>query len=235
MSGSTGLIATSFVGVFVIVGCSEVGTATTAPVTVTVSDPELKIRLEGVEVCEADTRRCVITDAAGQAQLDFPRGAEHSLAATKEGYASYLVPNVLVLENWWGLNVRVDMVSADEVARQHGRIGAPYPMQNTGTVTVRLEQQFAGATFELVGATGTPFYSDEEGRWSPELSATTAWAEGGFAEVGHGEFQVNVGGTAWRCIAFNAWPGDDDDSVRFPVRVGFITMASVRCAERPAN
>jgi len=201
---------------------------------VVASDPELAVFLEGVEVCETDTRRCEMTNAASEATLEFPLDELHSITATKEDYASYLVPNVLKPENWWVFRVDLRMVSTERVAEQHGRIDAPYPMQNTGTVVVHLEQEFAGATFELKRATGTPFYHDEEGYWSPDLSATTSWGRGGFAEVGHGEFQINVGGTAWRCIPFNAWPGDDNDSISFPVREGHLTVASVRCAEREA-
>ena len=213
-------------------GCVEVAPPTTAPFTVIARDPELEIFLEGVEVCETDTKRCEMTNAVGEATLEFPLDEPHSITATKEGYASYLVPNVLKPENWWARSVDLPMASAARLAAEHGRIGAPYPMRDTGSVVVHLEQEHAGATFELVGATGTAFYHDEEGHWSPDLSATTSWARGGFAEVGHGDFQVNIGGTAWRCIPFNAWPGNDNDSISFRVREGHLTVASVRCAER---
>jgi hypothetical protein len=227
-------LLSKWVWVLLIVGCNEVSTATTATLAVTISDPGLGIRLEGVEVCDLETGRCVMTDAEGRAQLDFPVGAQISITATKEGYASYLVPKVLDTSIYRGLNLQLDMVSTAEVAKQHDRIGAPYPMRDTGTVVVvLLQNKIAGATFELVGATGTPFYHDEEGHWSPSLGATTSWGDGGFAEISHGEFQVNVGGAAWRCGVVHAWPGNDDDSVRFPVRVGFVTVASVLCAKRP--
>ena len=175
----------------------------------------------------------MMTDAAGRAQLDFPLDAELTITATKEGYASYLVPKVLDTSTFRGVNLALDMASTAQVAKQHDRIGAPYPMRDTGTVVVLQYQEIAGATFELVGATGTPFYHDEQGLWSPSLSATTSRGDGGFAEVGQGEFQVNIGGAAWRCGIADAWPGNDDDSIWFPARVGFVTVATVLCAERP--
>jgi hypothetical protein len=216
---------------WLVVGCNSVTELDTATFTLIASDPELGVFLEGVEVCDPDTGRCVMTDAAGIARLEFRPGQRHSITATKEDYAQYLVPNVL--ENWWGRTLRLSMASNDHLAQQHHRVGAPYPMRNTGTVVIHLEQEYAGVTFELVGATGIPFYHDEEGHWSTDLGATTLpRARGGFANVSEGEFQVNVGGVAWRCIPFNAWPGTDLDSVGFPVRAGYLTVASVRCAQK---
>jgi hypothetical protein len=214
-----------------LVGCNSVSESDTDVFTLIAFDWEQGVFLEAVEVCDTDTGRCAMTGPNGVATLEIEAGQRHSITAEKEGYASHLVPNVL--ENWWGRTIRLHMVSNQEMAQQHGRVGADYPMRDSGTVIVHLEQEYAGATFELIDATGDPFYYDEEGRWSTAIGETTLpWARGGFVNVSEGEFDVQIGGAAWRCIPFNAWPGQLVDSIRFPVRAGYLTVASARCAER---
>jgi hypothetical protein len=105
-------------------------------------------------------------------------------------------------------------------------------MRGTGTVFVVFQPVgLAGATLELDAATGVPFYSDEEWNWNPDLTATTLLGRGGFTEVTPGEVQVNVGGTAGRCVPFFfGWPGRAENSVRLPVREGYVTVVNVGCA-----
>ena len=113
------------------------------------------------------------------------------------------------------------MIPAQRLADQHARLMSPYPMRGTGSIVLIAFPQLAGATFELVAATGKPYYHEgEEGLWNPDLTATTLpWGGGGFTEVTPGDHQINLGGTAQRCIAHPelGWPSDDENSVRMPV------------------
>ena len=121
---------------------------------------------------------------------------------------------------------------AHREAEKHNRVGSPYPMRGTGTIVVGVFPAFAGATFELVGATGNSFYHDEEGptKWNPERMATTSNGYGGFTEVTPGEVQVKFGGTAERCSARSPfWAGDEPNSVRVQVREGYISPMLMDC------
>lgn len=221
-----------------LLGCDSVTGSETEEFTLVAIDSELRVFLEAVEVCDPETARCVTTDSSGVATLEFEAGQHHSITATKEGYAAHLVPNVL--EHWYGHTLRLYMMSSQELAEQQGRVGAPYPMRDSGTVIVHLEQEYERVTFELFDATGVPsdagipFYYDERGNWNTNLVETTPLGRGGFAELREGELEVLISGDAWRCIPFNAWPGEYIDGIRFPIRAGYLTIASARCSRRTA-
>jgi len=223
--------------VFPIAGCNEVTAPTTARITLTVTawDPEagFEVRLEGVQLCETDsTRNCMTTEADGEATIKLPIG-ETSYTLRKKGHPSYLVPQVLSAN---GAEYPFQMGREEYFVDQHQNMMSDYPMIGTGTVQLGLVDPFAGATFDLMGATGRGYYDHERGRdWDPDLSATTSRGLGGFVEVPPGDdFQINLGGTANDCAPDLGWPAEGN-SVRFPVRWDHITRVSVSCALPPTK
>ena len=55
---------------------------------------------------------------------------------------------------------------------------------------------------------------------------------GGFTEVSPGVVQVEIGGTAQNCVrllSISGWPGDVANSVRMPIREGYLTSVQVTC------
>jgi len=213
-----------------ILGCNEVYTPTTAPITVTVgTGPPLqseRVLLEGVRVCEMDSpSNCEETDARGEAILVLPVERETGFTLDKEGYASWLVGTVIEAKQ---TTLGTNMVTAQHIADGHDRVMSPYPMRGTGTVGLQLQPGFAGATFELVAATGTAWYMDEDFNWSPDLTETKSIGIGGFAEITPGEAQVRVGGAADGCISLG-WPGGEVNLIRAPIREGYVTLAGVTC------
>jgi len=221
--------------VFPVVGCNEVTTPPdTAPLTVSVSTwlPQQSVfegpALEGVEVCETDTTHCVVTNANGGATLWLLVGKEISYTLKKEGYASMLHADVIPPD---GVTARIGLSTHQSWADAYERVMSPYPMVGTGAIGFFIRPSgFAGATFDLVEATGKGFYVDEEGNWNPDLTETASNGVGGFLEVARGEFQIEVGGTAQGCVPDWGWPSDTKNSVRFPVQAGYVTVARVTCA-----
>jgi len=131
--------------------------------------------------------------------------------------------------------VKLDVTPVQYIAEEHDRVGSPYPMRGTGTVSVVMPIPYAGVTFELDAATGVPFYVDEEWNWDPDLTATTVRGRGGFTEVTPGEVQINIGGSVNNCIVrsdFYGWPSGID-SLRLPVREGYVTSVNVQCPLPP--
>jgi len=212
------------------IGCAQVTDDGTAPLAVAVASADFETTgpLEGAEFCETGTDNCVFTDATGLAILELPIGLEVGCTLKKEGHGSYLLAEVMPAE---GERYAFSMSTHNHLAGQFQRIDSPYPMRLSGTVIIALVPPFAGATFELDDATGKAFYHDEEGRRSLDLTETTAFGFGGFAEISPGEFQVNLGGTAQRCIPGVGWPGSVANSVRFPIREGYITNVSITCPQ----
>jgi len=122
-------------------------------------------------------------------------------------------------------------VDADLKTR-YDSVLSPYPQEGTGTVFVIVGARDGGpdgATLELIDATGKAFYVDENGNWVLGLTATTSAGTGGFVEVGPGEVEVEIGGTASNCLIEYAWPSDSANTIRLPVREGFMTVARVNC------
>jgi len=194
------------------------------------AEAELQGPLQGVNLCETDnTTNCALSNDDGQVTIDLPIG-ETSYTLEKEGWGSHLVGRVMPPD---GLPSEVFTMGSDQhYKQQHDRLDSPWPMRGTGAVL--LSVAWAGATFELFDATGTAYYVHEYGEWRPwpDLTATTSRGGGGFVGVGPGDFQINLGGTAVGCVPAIGWPGVEN-SIRFPVREGYITVATVTCSVPP--
>jgi len=212
--------------VFFIGGCNEVTTPLTLSVSIFAPQPGVfeEPWLEGVKVCETGTTNCTMTDANGQATLLPPIDQEISYTLEKKTYASNLYADVISTR---GLQVRTGLGTDRSLADIYERLGVQYPMVGMGTVALFVLPWpgLAGATFDLVGATSTPFYVDEEGNWSTDLTATTSAGWGGFLEVAPGEFQIDLGGTAQGCVPDWGWPGDVENSIRFPSERGISPLS----------
>jgi hypothetical protein len=220
--------------VFVVGACNQVEETSKASLTVVVSEDPIPggVLLEGVQVCEAGTDNCVMTEANGEATLMVPVDQEISYTLTKEGYASWLRADVVPAD---GLTYRLGMWTEQTATNQHEGVGASYPMRGTGSIWMQVVPNAIGATFDLVDATGEPFYAAPGGGWVPLYTATTTWGWGGFTEVTPGEYQVEVGGEVEKCVPNEAWPGNDQKRIRIPVREGYITLASASCAIAPPD
>jgi hypothetical protein len=231
------VLAVSFV---LVVGCAQVTeepTPTTAPLELVVQGFDVewaRVAVEGAQVCESGTTNCVLTNANGGAVLRLPIGEETIITFEKDGYGKYLEAEVMPAS---GKRYTFSMHTNEHLAAQYKRVMSSYPMVGVGSILLFLNPSpLEGGTFELVDATGDPFYFDEEGNWSRELTETTSWdmrgMTGGFVEVPPGpEFRVKVGGSAQRCVPTYGWPADDENSMRLPVRAGYITSAGWICAQ----
>ena len=218
-------------------GCAEVTTPEGAPVRATITSwPGIAVPLDGVELCETGTAKCVTTDANGEATLYLPAG-ERSFTQTKEGYGSYLVPLVVPED---GLEHSSGMGSDATLESLYEDVMSPYPLEDMGRISIGIA--FAGATFDLFDATAgelaaKTFYVEEgptgQPIWRLDLAATITDQGGGFLDVSPGEYQVRFGGTAEECIPGpTGWPGVYLlNSVRFPVRAGHVTQVTVSCSQ----
>jgi len=194
--------------------------------------------LEKVKICATDTSDCAWTNREGRATVQIPLDDEFSFTFEKQGYGKdllagfesegpYLFPLMSLQEEGGFYDI-------------HEEVGSPYPMEGTGTILiVPVDGLFsitstgcsgvAGRTFLLSEGEGKPFYVDEQGYWDATLTATSCWGWGGFTEVPPGEVQVEIGGRAENCQVLDGWPGRIDNSVRMPVRTGFLTEVRVDC------
>lgn len=219
-------------GMVALVGCQEVTSPNTAPLTLFlfefVSPGQRGPPLEGVQVCETDTDNCEVSSSIGLATIELPVDRESSYTLEKVGYAPYLVP-IVVSED--GAEYDFQMVTEQFIAEQYDRLMSPYLSDRAGNVGFLLNVPLAGATFDLIDGMGKAYYEDEEGRWSADLISTTSTGEGGFVEVGPGEYEAAYGGAAKGCAANLklGWPGNSDNSIRFPVRAGHRTLAEFTC------
>jgi len=214
---------------FFIVGCAEV---TEGPETVQfhvvlkdwfdVEEPPV----EGAEMCQ-DTANCATTDAGGNVILTLPANERVSWTFMKDGYGSTLSGDVT--DATFDASRGLWMSSDEWFTKEFTRLDTPYAPRGTGAVFIAMFPPFAGVTFGNVDATGETFYFDEEMRMQLGLDATTSSGWGGFIEVGAGELQVEIGGTGVGCSPGTAWPGDEPDRIRVPVREGYITYASILC------
>ncbi|MDH3653326.1 MAG: hypothetical protein OEN21_03580 [Myxococcales bacterium] len=184
--------------------------------------------LEGAAFCETDTENCEMTDANGQAtiEIDVPADGQISYTYTKDGYASALRTEV-VDDTFVGGRTNWTLTDA-EMQRQADLVMTPYPYEGTGALVVSVFPR-SGATFELVGASGKGFYYDAQGDPSLDLDSTTTNGVGGFVEVAPDEVEVRLGGTATNCVAEFGWPGSEANTIRMPVKVGFVSWSGVVC------
>jgi len=184
--------------------------------------------LEGAEFCETDTENCEMTDANGQATIEVavPDDQQISYTYTKEGYLSVLYSDV-VDETLFTDRIHWTVTDA-EMERLSDLLMTPYPYEETGALIVDVGI-ISGATFEFVPASGTGFYYDAQGEPSLDLDSTSTSGAGGFFEVAPGEVEVRIGGTATNCTPLSAWPGSEANTIRMPIKVGFISWSSVTC------
>jgi len=182
--------------------------------------------LEGVKICLVETGDCVTTDALGGATQQVPLDQEISATFEKEGYIPYLIP-VFVSEQPGVFKLGMGSLARWEFL--HGLVMSPFRPEGVGDIIIVADPAFAGATFDLGSAAGNAFYYNQEGNWDADLTETTSWGWGGFTEVSPGEVQVEFGGTATGCMATTGWPGNVDNSVRMPVRAGYLNQISVSC------
>ena len=236
-----GFLCVCALGVVPLVGCSETagdgggcggsGTATLTVLPLEIDEQDHGTPLPGVTVCENGTTNCDLSDSTGRAVLQLCVDQETSYTVEKDEYGSQLRADVLTAAgDTVGPFMRVDA----DLKIQYERVMSPYPQVDTGTVYVLVGQvgggSIEGATLKLIGATGgTAFYLDEEGKWDPDLPATTSTGQGGFVEVRSGLVEVEIGGTASNCLVVRAWPSDSANTIRLPVRQDYMTVAVVNC------
>jgi len=241
MRSVAGVVWVFAVGGLPIVGCNDVFTPPDSVSATTVDANGFPI--EGVEICETDTNNCELTNDNGKATLKLPVEQEVSWEVTKEGYERILISDVTdrnFVSSWeWTLFGDAATVEYMEA------LNAPYPMVGTGSVVVsvctsclsRERAGVAGATLDLITATGSLFYEEEDSTPrlhcddddapDPCLEATTARGYGGFVKVPPGVFEIEFGGTADRCFPLGGWPGEHH--LRVPVKEGYFTILSVEC------
>lgn len=211
-------------------GCIEVSGAS-AVLDLVIEDAEG--RLEGVRVCEGDTGNCAVSDVNGEVTLEVPAGEEIFYTLQKERYDSFLFADVIPESG----SSRVWYLQTDEEATPfHEEVMSPYPRQGTGGIQIFLVPAFAGATFDLVDATGKTYYEPYQNPWNPppytdpDLVATSEGGAGGFVEItAPGTVQIEFGGSAQRCLPETAWPGDVENRVRVPVREDHLSIVFVNC------
>jgi len=185
--------------------------------------------LEGVEVCEIDNAsNCAVTAENGEARIKLPVQQLTGYTISKDGYVPFVVGDVT--DDTFSLSSGGWTMFRDElVADDSNGLGFDYPWTG-GWVALRAFPRMAGVTYELLGTTGTPYYTDEMALHNLDLTSTTADGDGGFIEVPPGVHQVEFGGTAKDCEAGFAWPGEAPNQIKVPVRTGYITYGSMSCA-----
>ena len=240
-AGSGGDGGTGGVGGDGGVGGAETATLQILPMELDAGEEQ--VRLAGIRVCEAATTNCGVSDGLVPVELQLPANREISYTQEKDGYDPVLRSDVMSP----GVTIVIPVITpAARIAEQYKGLMSPYPPEGTGAVYVLVWGSAAGApipnaTVELIDGTGEEkrFYTDDEGVWSSDLTATTARAcgenlcggVGGFVEVAPGEAQVRIGGAAKDCEVFRGWPGDEENTIRMAVQEGFTTSARVLCTD----
>jgi hypothetical protein len=229
-----------WLSVFLVLGCNEVATGETIQVRFSVRENFEQTPLEGAKICLSDTPTCATTDANGGTRLSLPANRKLSYTVETEGYESILYPVVTGMD---GGDLPNSVYSNAWLADNFANLQSPYPMTDRGMIHMIITPRIAGATFDLVDATGKPFYKDEADNWSSDLEATTSGgigigtccAAGGFVEVVPGEYLVEIGGTAQDCALSETgalprgWPGDAPNRFVVPVQEGFSTRTVLSC------
>jgi hypothetical protein len=123
------------------------------------------------------------------------------------------------------------MYSDEELARLAPLMGTTYPWTDTGIMILRVYSE-PGVMFDLVGQANQPFYFIDGDTPSTELDATTADGRGGFTDLAEGQYQVEFIDNQV-CKAFTAWPGDMVNSVKVPIKAGYISWSSMACGQSP--
>jgi hypothetical protein len=188
--------------------------------------------LEGVRLCEGDTDNCDFSDAKGEASIELPIGEEVFYTLEKEGRYSGLYPYVMP-----ETGARVSWCMGDTAGAADFRemIGSTWPRRGTGDIQIWITSQFAGATFELEGATAIRSYYPDGGLGGfLDLEATDSNGSGDFFDVTPGTYLIKFGGTASRCVpGWAGWPSEIENSARVLVREDYYTLLTVSCVEVP--
>jgi hypothetical protein len=210
-------------------GCKQIGEHRAEVQVAEETWPGLAVPLRDVEICEAGTDHCTRTDADGWATLYVPVDEEVILAATKEGYQSELYPFVMPTE---GTTLHNNLSTEQRLQDQFANVSSPYPMVDTGMLSI-IAPYCEGATIEVFGAPGKGkrVYLDDDPNltWNPNLEATSGAGIAAVVELPPGEYRVEIGGAANHCTPLYAWPGPFENSVRVPVKAGFLTESWVSC------
>jgi len=164
-----------------------------------------------------------MSDADGEVTIELPVG-QNFYTLEKEGFDSVLIAQDIPE----GGKTTFWFMWTDELrATWYDIFDSPYPRPDTGEIYIQVQPQFAGATFELIGATGKRWYDAP----SPLHATTTSlWGTGGFVELTPGEHQIVFGGTASQCALGSGWPGDGENNVRVPVRADYVSVVVLSCA-----
>jgi hypothetical protein len=200
------------------------------------------VAIEGVELCEADTDNCAMSNELGTAVIEVPYNQEIAFTAEKEGYGKWITADVTNddAERITSRRLYTD-AQLEEVSQQ---LGIPYPWTDGVVGLVRFPAVAeGGVTFAPIGPTasevGDEFYYDgETDAYSVDLTATSAYdglgyllplGDGGFAEVIPGEQVFELGGTGGDCPVSWGWPGDTPSQMRLPVKAGYRTYGGWNC------
>ncbi len=181
--------------------------------------------LEGVELCEADTTNCALTNAAGFAQIMVPANQEVTYTLSKDGFAPYAIGDVSEppsIGSTW------PMLSDALMEAEGERVGFAWPSDD-GLLPLAAFPLQAGVTWEIDDGTATVYYMDEACLAQTDLTATTSGGRGGFYDVSVGVREIEFGGAAANCTPGIAWPGSAANQIRVPVRAGHFGYGSMNC------
>ena len=202
-------------------------------------DPALNAPpLAGVKICESDTVNCVTSNVDGKAVLELPVNQEVAVTMEKDGYVPVIFA-YLTDTTFGGDQGHYKPSNENSAVLFTEHLALAYPLQGGTIIVTTFPATTAGVTFDLVDETNEAFYFDAESRrYSFDLDATTGdpmpWnlplAMGGFAELSPGEYEIEFGGAADGCVGSRlAWPGRTMNSIRLPVKEGFVTFGSIGC------
>ncbi len=199
--------------------------------------------VEGVELCQADTDNCALSDAVGVALIDVPVDQEIAFTAEKEGYAPWIFGDVSN-DDAELITVRRIYTHEQMTEVMERQLGGSYPPTAGVVGLVRFPTHMAGGvTFTAVGDTGNEvgdsFYFDgATGEYGTEHAATGPYnglgyllplGDGGFMSVTDGVQTFELGGSGDPCVVSWGWPGDAPTQMRVPVRAGYRTYGSWNC------
>lgn len=241
--GAGGMIGTGGMG-----GAGGTGATRTRGVRFTSFESEIsRPSLEGVELCEADTDNCALSDELGVARIDVADSGELTFTAEKEGYTPLIWGDVSN-EDWALVSIRRMYSHAQMTEVMEEQLGGSYP-PTSGVVGLARNPtlQQGGVTFTAIGDTngevGSSFYFDgATDEYGTEHNSTGAsytnghllpLGEGGFMSVTAGVQTFELGGTGGDCPVSWGWPGDTPNRIRVPVRNGYRTYGSWNCALTP--
>lgn len=226
----------------VLVACALAACGDDDPGTVTIvgtvvsftGDPEEDGPLAVVQVCQLATPNCMTTNAEGEFTLEVPAMSEVGLTLVLPDFVDTLVADVTNE----GINTVPTIAMPSNEYMEEFAIGlmTDFPLR-TGLSFIRTSTVgsdptgVAGATYALVEGTGLPYYLDDEDVPSSSLTETQESGIGGFFEMAESgkTVEVELGGAATNCRSGAAWPGSEEDRIRFPILDGFVTQATVVC------